>query len=38
MNFTNGDGLVLTYYDIDSFRGSREKVDHLTNDENNNID
>ena len=38
MNFTYCDGLDLIYYDIDSFRGSREKVDHLTNDENNNID
>ena len=38
MNFTDGDGLVLTYYDIDFFKGSSEKIDHLTNDENNNID
>ena len=25
MNFTNGDGLDLTYYDIDFFGGPNEK-------------
>ena len=38
MNFTNGDGLDLTYYDIDFFEGLSEKTDHLINDENANID
>ena len=38
MNFTNGDGLDLTYYDIDFFGGPSEKTDHLINDENINID
>ena len=38
MNFTNGDGLDLTYYDIDLFGGSSEKTDHLIHDENSNID
>ena len=38
MNFINGDGLDLTYYDIDFFGGSNEKIDHLINDEKINID
>ena len=38
MNFTDGDGLDLTYYDIDFFRGSSKKIDHLINDENINFD
>ena len=38
MNFTDGDGLNLIYYDIDFFRGSNEKIDHLINDEKINID
>ena len=38
MNFTNGDGLDLTYYEIDFFGGPSEKTDHLINDENINID
>ena len=38
MNFTNGDGLNVTYYDIDFFGGPSEKIDHLINDENANID
>ena len=38
MNFTDGDGLDPTYYDIDFFRGHSEKVNHLINDENINID
>ena len=38
MNFTNGDGLDLTYYDIDLFGGPRKKTDHLINDEKINID
>ena len=38
MNFTDGDGLDLTYYDIDFFGGPSEKTDHLINDENINID
>ena len=29
MNFTDGDGLDLTYYDIDFFGGPNEKTDHL---------
>ena len=33
MNFTDGDGLDLTYYDIDFFRGVSEKTDHFINDE-----
>ena len=38
MNFTDGDGLNLIYYDIDFFRGSNEKIDHLINDDKINID
>ena len=38
MNFTDGDGLDLTYYDIDFFGDSSEKTDHLINDEKINID
>ena len=38
MNFTDGDGLDPTYYDIDFFRGHSEKVNHLINDENADID
>ena len=37
-NFTDGDGLNLTYYDIDFFGGPSEKINHLINDENTNID
>ena len=37
MNFTDGDVLDLTYYDIDFFEGLSEKTDHLINDENANI-
>lgn len=38
MNFTDGDGLDLTYYDIDFFGGPNEKTDHLINDEKISID
>ena len=38
MNFTDDDGLDLTYYDIDFFRGPNEKTYHLINDEKINID
>ena len=38
MNFIDGDGLDLTYYDIDFFGGPNEKPDHLINDEKINID
>ena len=38
MNFIGGDGLDLTYYDIDFFGGPSEKIVHLINDENANID
>ena len=38
MNFTDGDELDLTYYDIDFFRGPSEKIDHLINNEKINID
>ena len=38
MNFTNGDGLDLTYYDIDIFGGLSEKTDYLINYKNANID
>ena len=38
MNFTDDDGLDLTYYDIDFFGSPSEKIDHLINDENTNID
>ena len=34
MNFTNINGLHLTYYDSDFFRGPSEKIDYLMNDEN----
>ena len=37
MNFTDGDRLDLTYYDIDFFGGPNEKTDHLINDEKINI-
>ena len=39
MNFTDGDGSDLTYYDIDFFGGPNEKTDHLMiNDKKINID
>ena len=38
MNVTNGDGLDLTYYNIDFFGGPSKKTNHLINDENTNID
>ena len=38
INFTDGDGLDLTYYDVDFFRGPNEKTDHLINDKKINID
>ena len=38
MNFTNSNGLDLTYYDIDFFGGPSEKKNHLINDEKINID
>ena len=38
MNFTNGDWLDLTYYDIDFFGGLSEKTYYLINDKNANID
>ena len=38
MNFTDSDGLDLTYYDIDFFGDPNEKIDHLINDEKINID
>ena len=38
MDFTDGDGLDLTYYNIDFFGGPSEKVDYLINDENANLD
>ena len=34
MKFTDKNGLDLTYYDIDFFRGPSEKTDYLINDEN----
>ena len=37
MNFIDGDGLDLTYYDIDFFGGPSEKIDYLINDEHINI-
>ena len=36
MNFTDHDGLDLTYYDIDFFEGSCEQTSHLIYDENTN--
>ena len=38
MNFTDGGGLDLTYYDIDFFGDPNEKIDHLINDEKIKID
>ena len=38
MNFIDDDGLDPTYYDIDFFGGHSEKVNHLINDENTDID
>ena len=38
MNFTDGDGLDLTYYNIDFFGGPSEKIDYFINDENANLD
>ena len=39
MNFTDNDGLDLTYYDINFFGGpSEKKINHLINDEDKNID
>ena len=38
MNYTSGDGLNLTYYDIDFFGGLGEKTHHLINDEDADID
>ena len=35
MNFTDDNELDLTYYDVDFFGGHSEKMDYLTNDENN---
>ena len=35
MTFTNVNGLNLTYYVIDLFRGLSGKMDYLMNDENN---
>ena len=37
MNFTDGDELNLTYYDIDFFGGPSEKTNHLINDEKINV-
>ena len=34
MNFTDRNGLDLTYYDSDFFGGPSEKTDYLMNDEN----
>ena len=34
MNVIDINGLDLTYYDIDFFRGPSEKMDYLMNDEN----
>ena len=34
MNFTDGNGLDLTYYDVDFFGGSSEKMNYMMNDEN----
>ena len=34
MNFTDRNGLDLTYYDSDFFGGPSEKTDNLMNDEN----
>ena len=34
MNFTNRNGLDLTYYDTDFFGGPSEKTDYLTNNDN----
>ena len=38
INFTGGDGLNLTYYNIDFFGGLGEKTHHLINDEDADID
>ena len=38
MNFTDSNGLDLTYYDIDFFGGPSEETNHLINDGNINID
>ena len=38
MNFIDGDGFDLTYYDINFFGGPNEKIDHLINDKKINID
>ena len=38
MNFTDGDGLDLTYYDINFFKGLSGKTNHLINNKNTNID
>ena len=37
INFTNGEGLYLTYYYVDFFEGPSEKTNHLMNDENTTI-
>ena len=34
MNYTDRNGLDLTYYDTDFFGGPSEKMDYLINDEN----
>lgn len=38
MNFIDGDGLHLTYYDVDFFGSPSEKTNHLMNDENTNVE
>ena len=38
MNFIDGDGLDLIYYDINFFGSPNEKIYHLINDEKINID
>ena len=38
MNFIDGDGLDLTYYNFNFFKDPSEKTNHLINDENINID
>ena len=38
INFIDGDGLDLTYHDIDFFGSHSEKTNNLINDENSNIE
>ena len=38
MNFTNGNGLELIYYDVDFFEYHSEKTNYLMNDENTSIE